>query len=76
MVIGKDRNGSRVTRAAFDTRALDVLICPLTRASLIYVPESDELVSRQGALAYPIRAGVAILVPSEARRLDGDDKKI
>lgn len=62
--------GNRTARTGFDTRSLDVLICPLSRGPLTYDAETDELVSRHGGLAYPVRAGVAILVASEARRLD------
>ena len=56
-----------------DIKMLELLVCPLTRATLIYDKQKSELVSRQARLAYPIRSGVPILVPSEAREL-GDDE--
>jgi uncharacterized protein YbaR (Trm112 family) len=49
---------------------LDILVCPVTRAELIYDPVRQELVSRAARLAYPIRDGVPIMLPEEARKLD------
>jgi uncharacterized protein YbaR (Trm112 family) len=53
-----------------DPRLLEVLVCPVTRAPLEYDRERGELVSRSANLAYPIRDGVPIMLPEEARRLD------
>jgi hypothetical protein len=53
-----------------DARLLDILVCPVTRAELTYDPVRQELVSRAARLAYPIRDGVPIMLPEEARRLD------
>ena len=53
-----------------DPRLLQVLVCPLTRAELIYDAARQELVSRAAKLAYPIRDGVPIMLPEEARQLD------
>ena len=53
-----------------DERLLDMLVCPLTRTSLRYDPEAQELVSDAAGLAYPIRDGVPVMLPEEARRLD------
>lgn len=61
--------GGRAARTGFDMRSLDVLVCPVTRGPLAHAPERDEFVSRQAGLAYPVRAGVVVLIPSEARRL-------
>lgn len=54
----------------FDRRMLEALVCPLTHAVLAYDAEAQELISRPAGLAYPIRGGVPILLPDEARRLD------
>ncbi|WP_372839555.1 Trm112 family protein [Phaeovulum sp.] len=54
----------------FDRRMLEALVCPLTHAVLSYDAEAQELISRPAKLAYPIRSGVPILLPDEARRLD------
>ncbi|MGB7977382.1 MAG: Trm112 family protein [Roseiarcus sp.] len=53
-----------------DARLLEILVCPVTRAELTYDPVRQELVSRAARLAYPIRHGVPIMLPEEARRLN------
>jgi uncharacterized protein len=53
-----------------DPRLLELLVCPLTRATLIYDAERQELISRPAKLAYPIRDGVPIMLPEEARKLE------
>jgi uncharacterized protein len=57
-------------RSRVDRRLLDILVCPVTRADLTYDPVRQELVSRAARLAYPIRDGVPIMLPEEARKLD------
>ena len=57
-------------RAEIDPRLLEILVCPVTRGPLDYDREKDELVSRGARLAYPIRDGVPIMLPEEARALD------
>jgi uncharacterized protein YbaR (Trm112 family) len=57
-----------------DPKLLEILVCPLTKRSLRYDPERQELVSEQAGLAYPIRDGIPIMLVDEARTLeDGDD---
>lgn len=58
------------TPSAVDPRLLEVLVCPVTRGRLTYDRERQELVSKGAKLAYPIREGVPILLPTEARTLD------
>lgn len=59
--------------AEIDPRLLEVLVCPLTHGPLDYDRTRGELVSRQARLAYPIRDGVPIMLPEEARELaDGE----
>jgi uncharacterized protein YbaR (Trm112 family) len=53
-----------------DSRLLDILVCPVTRTKLRYDDEAQELVSEAAGLAYPIRDGVPVMLPEEARRLD------
>ena len=48
---------------------LDLLVCPLTRGPLRYDPERQELISEKAGLAYPIRDGIPILLPDDARKL-------
>jgi uncharacterized protein YbaR (Trm112 family) len=53
-----------------DHRLLEILVCPVTKGRLEYDREHQELISRSAGLAYPIRDGIAVLLESEARRLD------
>lgn len=56
-----------------DPKLLEILVCPLTKAVLEWRPERRELVSRPARLAYPVRDGVPIMLPDEARALDPDE---
>jgi uncharacterized protein len=53
-----------------DGRLLEFLVCPVTRGPLQYDTVRQELISRAARLAYPIRDGIPIMVPEEARSLD------
>src|SRR5262249_32849252 len=53
-----------------DPKLLEILVCPLTKGPLEYDAEKQELISRSAKLAYPIRGGIPIMLPEEARRLD------
>ena len=53
-----------------DPRVLELLVCPLTKTLLHYDKERQELVSRRAGLAYPIREGIPIMLPNEARPLE------
>ena len=55
---------------AVDPKLLELLVCPLTKATLEYDREKQELISRPAKLAYPIRDGIPIMLPEEARELD------
>ncbi len=57
-------------RGEIDPRLLEVLVCPLTHTALDYDRSAQELISRAAQLAYPIRDGVPIMLPEEARALD------
>ncbi len=57
-------------KAAVDPRLLELLACPLTKGPLAWDPERGELVSRLAKLAYPVRDGIPILLPSEARSIE------
>ena len=52
-----------------DPKLLELLVCPLTKESLDYDAGRQELVSRSAKLAYPIRDGIPIMLPEEARAL-------
>lgn len=53
-----------------DPRLLELLVCPVTKEPLSYDAEAGELVSRGARLAYPIREGIPIMLPEEARQLE------
>lgn len=52
-----------------DPKLLELLVCPLTKQSLDYDASREELISRSAKLAYPIRDGIPIMLPEEARQL-------
>jgi uncharacterized protein YbaR (Trm112 family) len=56
----------------YDRHMLEGLVCPVTQASLVYEPETQELVSKSAKLAFPIRDGIPIMLVDEARVLDQD----
>ena len=56
-----------------DSRLLEVLVCPLTRGPLTYDRVNHELISHQARKAYPVRAGVPIMLGDEARDLGEDE---
>ena len=56
-----------------DPKLLELLVCPLTKTSLEFEASRQELVSRHSGLAYPIRDGVPIMLPEEARSLEDKD---
>jgi uncharacterized protein len=58
------------SRNTIDPKLLVILVCPLTKSTLEYDRERQELVSRSAKLAYPIRDGIPIMLPEEARKLD------
>ncbi len=53
-----------------DPRLLEILVCPLSKTTLEYDAAAQELISRAAKLAYPIRDGIPIMLPDEARPLD------
>jgi uncharacterized protein YbaR (Trm112 family) len=55
--------------SALDPKLLEILVCPLTKAPLKYNSDAGELISREAGLAYPVRDGIPIMLPDEARKL-------
>ena len=55
-----------------DPKLLEILVCPVTRGPLKYDRKAQELVSDSPCLAYPIRDGIPIMLPDEARKLERD----
>jgi uncharacterized protein YbaR (Trm112 family) len=57
-----------------DPKLLEILVCPLTKTSLDYDAEAQELISRAAKLAYPIRDGIPIMLAEEARPLEAPSR--
>ncbi|MEM7218103.1 MAG: Trm112 family protein [Pseudomonadota bacterium] len=57
-----------------DTSLLDILVCPVTKTSLVYRAEVDELWCRASGLAYPIRDQIPVMLEDEARQLTSTEK--
>ena len=51
---------------------LDILVCPITRSTLLYDKKNNELISKQAGLAYPIKNGIPIMLAKEARKIIKD----
>ncbi|MEM8785992.1 MAG: Trm112 family protein [Pseudomonadota bacterium] len=60
---------------SLDRRLLELLVCPLTKTDLLFIEDQQELWSKPAGLAYPIRDGIPIMLPDEARTLTEDERK-
>jgi uncharacterized protein YbaR (Trm112 family) len=63
-----------MTESDIDPKLLEILVCPVTKTTLRYDRQRQELVSLEAGLAYPIRDGIPIMLVDEARRLDDEEK--
>ena len=61
-------------RERVDPKLLEILVCPLTKTTLQYDAEAQELISRAAGLAYPIRHGVPMMTVEAARQIDDDPR--
>lgn len=55
----------------FDRHMLEALVCPLTKGSLRYDAERQELISEKAKLAFPIKEGIPIMLENESREIEG-----
>jgi uncharacterized protein YbaR (Trm112 family) len=53
-----------------DRKLLEILVCPICKASLVYKKTDNELICKGDRLAFPIRDGIPVMLPQEARELD------
>jgi uncharacterized protein len=67
--MGESERETQATR--IDPKLLEILVCPVTKSTLEYDAAAQELISRSARLAYPIRDGIPIMLPEEARQLEG-----
>ena len=59
-----------MTEALFDPKMLEALVCPVTHATLRYDAETQELISENAHLAFPIRNGIPVMLLDEARKIE------
>ena len=57
-----------------DPKLLEILVCPVTKASLVYKADRDELWCRASGLAYPIRDDIPVMLEDEARQLTAEER--
>ena len=65
-----ERDDESPRAPGFDRHMLEALVCPVTHAQLTYDAARQELISRAAHLAFPIRGGIPIMLPDEAREID------
>jgi len=61
-----------MSETVFDPKMLEALVCPETRNTLEYNAETQELISKNAGLAFPIRGGIPVMLVDEARVLDNN----
>ncbi len=57
-----------------DSKLLDILVCPLCKAKLVYIKHSGELICKNDRLAFPIRNDIPVMLESEAREVASDEE--
>lgn len=57
-----------------DSKLLEILVCPVSKASLVYRRECAELWCRASGLAYPVRDGIPVMLEDEARQLTDEER--
>ena len=55
--------------AEIDKKLLEILVCPVSKKSLVLNEEANELICEESGLAYPIRDGIPVMLPEEARKI-------
>lgn len=67
-----ETTSARPLKMEVDPKLLEILVCPLTKSTLSYDRERQELISEKARLAFPIRDGIPIMLVDEARSLDDE----
>ncbi len=70
---GADADPANGARTEPDPKLLEILACPVTKGPLEYDRDAQELISKSARLAFPIRDGMPIMLPEEARELRDDE---
>ena len=55
--------------AAIDKKLLEILVCPISKKPLSYNEDTNELICKESGLAYPIKDGIPVMLPEEARKI-------
>ena len=55
--------------AALDKKLLEILVCPISKKPLSYNEDRNELICKESGLAYPIKDGIPVMLPEEARKI-------
>jgi len=58
-----------------DKKLLAMLVCPVSKAPLVYDEEKQELVCVASGLAYPIRDGIPVMLEDQAREMSLEEKE-
>ena len=53
-----------------DPKLLEILVCPITKETLIWDKENQELISKKAGLAYKVKDGIPIMLVDEARKIN------
>ncbi|MAR57135.1 MAG: hypothetical protein CMM93_08140 [Rickettsiales bacterium] len=56
--------------STLDPALIEMLVCPVSKGALQYDAGAQELVCAESKLAYPVRDGIPVMLPEEARKLD------
>jgi uncharacterized protein YbaR (Trm112 family) len=58
-----------------DKKLLDILVCPVSKTSVEWHSQTDELFCRASGLAYPVRDGIPVMLETEARQLSAEERE-
>ena len=56
-----------------DSKLLEILVCPLSKAPLVYRKERGELWCKASQLAYPVKDDIPVMLEAEARPLTPEE---
>ena len=56
-----------------DSRLIELLACPVSKAPVIFVESRQLIVCPTSKLAYPIKDGIPAMLPEDAIKLEDDD---
>ncbi|MEM5527657.1 Trm112 family protein [Gammaproteobacteria bacterium AS21] len=57
-----------------DKKLLDILVCPVSKAPVVWDQQKNELICRTSGLAYPVRDGIPVMLETQARTLNADER--